>query len=94
MHVASWSPGLRTLPLAGLWSCQRGCDPYKSISLVGVLVAGQGCARLPPCPGVGFRQKRDLPPATGWLLSPQATDCQTHRATWGRGTFPPLGVSD
>lgn len=74
--------------LSGLWHCQWGCDPYKCLFLVGVFVAGQGCARLPLLSRWGRgRQKRDLPPATGWLLSQQTTDCQTHRAKCGEGHF-------
>lgn len=43
--------------------------------------------------GIGKREICPLP-CHRLAVSPQATDCQTHRARWGRGTFPPLGVSD
>lgn len=49
--------------LSGLWHCQWGCDPYKCLFLVGVLVAGQGCARLPLLPrwGAGQAEERSAP---------------------------------
>lgn len=57
-----------------------GLYPYRCLSLVEVFVAEQGCAGLLPLPRWWVQAEESSAPATGWLLSPQTTVHQTHRA--------------
>lgn len=101
------SPGVQGSDPASDWAAAIGLLGASSGTVQGTVTLTGACASrgvggwlecagaAPTAQVESLSGGRDLPPATGSQVLLQATDPQTHRATWQRqALLPPLGIFD